>query len=273
MKKIRDFYSFVSYNKKFKIDKLKIEDIINSKPLLTKNFQELVEIVAVISYYNRNFFLFYRGQKEDHKDQRGISSTFYPTIYRGIMSKKEREKKIDLLDNATDLLIKHFDNNKVTGMYNIKRFEELSWAILQHYQVCETPLLDFTQSLRVACSFALLDNNSKYGYVYVFGFPYITDSISYNIRHELVNIKLLGICPPQAIRPYFQEGYTAGSFPFHDIYKKSARFDFKWRLLAKFKINKKTFWDNNFTSIPKDALFPKNDKFFKICKKLKTNLK
>ena len=69
----------------------------------------------------------------------------------------------------------------------------MQWSILQHYEVCGTPLIDFTHSFRVACSFAQLENESDRAYIYVFGLPYITNRISINSEHDLINIRLLSI--------------------------------------------------------------------------------
>ena len=36
----------------------------------------------------------------------------------------------------------------------LRRQRILRWSILQHYEICDTPLLDVTQSIRIAASFA-----------------------------------------------------------------------------------------------------------------------
>jgi len=60
--------------------------------------------------------------------------------------------------------------------------------------------------LRVACSFATMDNENEFAYIFVFGLPYFTNRITINSEHDIINIRLLSICPPTALRPYFQEG-------------------------------------------------------------------
>jgi hypothetical protein len=44
-------------------------------------FRHLVEQVAQLSYLNKDYLLFFRGQKSDYKNTHN-KSTFYPTIYR-----------------------------------------------------------------------------------------------------------------------------------------------------------------------------------------------
>jgi hypothetical protein len=143
---------------------------------------------------------------------------------------------------------------------------------LQHYEVCKTPLLDVTHSLRVAASFALNGNGSN-GFILVLGFTHITGSISYSVEEEHLNIKLLSICPPSALRPYFQEAYCVGTFPMKNE-PKNMRFDVAQRLIAKYELvnDRNDFWDNNFTAIPKDALYPKNDRIERICRKIKEDI-
>ena len=74
-------------------------------------------------------------------------------------------------------------------------------------------------------------------------------------------IRLSSICPPQARRPYFQEGYLVGEYPeLMSFYEKSRyaphEIDFGQRLLAKFRLPT-TFWEpDHFPPIPKTALYP-----------------
>jgi hypothetical protein len=80
------------------------------------------------------------------------------------------------------------------------------WAILQHYEVCDTPLLDVTNSLRVAASFATNNPAAEGPVLYVLGVPSLSGSITASSEQGLQIIRLSSICPPEARRPYFQEG-------------------------------------------------------------------
>jgi hypothetical protein len=102
------------------------------------------------------------------------------------------------------------------------------------------------------------------------GFPHVNGSISYYVEEELVNLKLLTICPPTALRPFFQEGYLVGDFP--TKLKKSRELNFSRRLIAKFRIKKLGFWDSNFTSIPTAALLPEGDKIQDLCDGIKAEV-
>ncbi|WP_165041246.1 hypothetical protein [Dysgonomonas sp. ZJ709] len=133
-----------------------------------------------------------------------------------------------------------------------------------------TPLLDFTHSLRVACSFAMIDNNTDKAYISAFGLPYLTNRISVNSEHDTINVRLLSICPPTALRPYFQEGYLIGTDGISNSYDTKGELDFNNRLVAKFEIpNNPSFWGDGFHQIPRNSLYPQNDPIEDICKQIK----
>ena len=126
---------------------------------------------AKLSFKNKDYLLFYRGQTTDFVNKAG-SSTFYPSIYRGdYVLARELAYKFDVLNGLSKSLVGLFEKNKIEGSNELKKRKLVQWSILQHYGVYETPLLDFTHSLRVACSFALIDNPNSFGYVFIFGLP------------------------------------------------------------------------------------------------------
>lgn len=231
-----------------------------------KNFKQLVELSASISYLNKDHLLFYRGQNTDYKNKAGRSS-FYPTIYRGDpLFKKERDYRFGVLNDSCRALKKKFEDHNVPGNAELKRKKLIQWSVLQHYEVCDTPLMDFTQSLRVAASFAMLNSNKSEAFVYAFGLPYLTNRISSNSEHDLINIRLLSICPPMALRPYYQEGYLVSTEDIESEYDDKTELDFNRRLIAKFRIpTRRTFWGKDFNPIPESALYPAKDKIKDLC--------
>lgn len=233
-------------------------------------FSELVELTAKLSYKNKDHLLFYRGQSKDYKNKAG-HSTFYPSIYRGdYLPLRERKNRFDILEGASIALVQLFKDQKIEGYTELKKRKPIQWSILQHYEVCATPYADFTQSLRVACSFAMLDNSDSDAFVFVFGLPYLTNRISYNSEHDLINIRLLSICPPSAIRPYFQEGYLAGTDDIMYDYDDKSILDFNNRLLAKFVIpNNNSFWNLDFHQVSRKSLYPENDTIASLCLEIK----
>jgi FRG domain len=236
-------------------------------------FRELVEHVARLAYANSDDLLFFRGQNKDYQSKAG-GTTLYPPIYReDALPARELRHRFDLLEQATRLLVYKFQKAHVEGSRDLKYKRYVQWSIIQHYQVKPTPLLDLTQSLRVACSFAQLNSTDPLCYVYVLGLPYVTNRISINSEHDIVTIRLLSICPPSALRPYFQEGYLAGTTDVTTDYDSKTELDFRNRLIAKFEIPRtKAFWGIGFNQIPETALYPRHDAILDLCQKLKAEL-
>ena len=150
----------------------------------------------------------------------------------------------------------------------ISRMKILQWAILQHYQQCKTPVLDVTQSLRVACSFAANDdkNPPNEAFLMVLALPQIHGPISVCTASEIQIIRLASIVHPKFARPHVQEGFALAEYPdpvAHDT-RGSYEFDFGRRLIAKFRFNPKQFWvaeKDSFPPVAHSALYPKEKPF------------
>lgn len=254
----------------------KNEEICRSNPMVVNTYDQLVRHIAKIGYMNRKnqWALFFRGQHKDYQDKNG-KTTILPTIFRN--NDKESSKDIfsTLGQYSYDLLQRLNENEtKILGKINVDRYLELQWALLQHYEKCDTPMLDITHSLHVAASFALDKNIDDYGIVFVLAIPYPTDFLSYFPAQSLLLVKLANICPPTADRPLFQEAYSTCHFPLSDLEgnERNFSFDFKRRLVAKFKIpNNSEFWGNGFSIIPHQKLYQSDDKFGRMIKQLTTD--
>lgn len=200
------------------------------------NFRALVEHVARLAYANPDELLFFRGQDRDYQSKAG-GTTLYPAIYRGdSLPARELRHRFDLLEQAARLLVDRFKKRRIDGHRELRQKKYIQWSILQHYEVVATSLLDLTQSLRVACSFAQIRSTDPTCYVYVLGLPYLSNRISINSEHDIVNVRLLSICPPAALRPYFQEGFLAGTADVTSEFDSKTELDFRSRLIAKFAI-------------------------------------
>lgn len=244
-------------------------DIWRASAFHIRNYRALVEHMARLSYANRNHLAFFRGQGNDYQSK-AEGSTLYPAIYRGdSVVRAELEVRFRQLESASRALVRLFDKHEVEGARDVSRKKYVQWSILQHYQVVPTPLLDITHSLRVACSFAQLASADPTCYVYVLGFPYPTNRISINSEEDVVNIRLLSICPPDALRPYFQEGYMAGTPDVTSDFETKTELDFRNRLIAKFEIPRgKRFWNDGSAGTPKTALYPSNDRVYELCQEV-----
>jgi FRG domain len=242
-------------------------DVWRAPAFEIKTYRDLVQHVARLSYANRHHLVFFRGQDKDYQSKAG-GSTLYPAIYRGDnVPHAELEVRFQQLEAAERALATLFDKRKVEGARDVGRKRYIRWSVLQHYEVLATPLLDITHSLRVACSFAQLASTDPTCYVYILGFPYPTNRISINSEEDIVNIRLLSICPPDALRPYFQEGYMAGTPDVTTDFDTKTELDFRNRLVAKFAIPRaRSFWNAGFEAMPRTALFPSGDRVGDLCR-------
>ena len=237
------------------------------------SFDHLVRQVAQLSYLNKDHLLFFRGQSHDFRNKSG-SSTIYPSIYRGERVVREQlDLAFSVLDTSASRLCDLFDAEGLSGHPDVRRRRYVQWSILQHYEVCATPLLDLTHSLLVACSFAFLSDDAGDPYVFVFGLPYLTNRISVNSEHDLVNIRLLSICPPEALRPYFQEGYLAGTDEVLADFDSKSELDFNNRLIAKFVLTGGArFWSSGVRPYDRDALYPRRDRVEDLCRRIASDV-
>jgi hypothetical protein len=248
------------------------------------HYRQLVECVAVLSFNNPEFVLFYRGQRDDFADQNGLSS-LQPSIFRGgdpVTWHNELSNRFNKLERASEFL-QEIPNHKLEGpnavgaAKRIKTYRILRWAILQHYDICPTPFLDITHSLHVAASFAYYENAQDNAFIYVLGLPQVSGSVTASSEHGIQIIRLLSICPPTALRPHYQEGYLTGEYPTIG-YREKLEYeleecDFGRRLICKFRlVEKARFWDDNFQVIPRGYLYPDVDEFLELTKEVRTRV-
>lgn len=245
------------------------KQIASENAVDVSSYEELLEKIAHISYENPYSILYFRGQNKDYLNNNG-NTTIYPSIYRGQLSGVEIRNRFELLDSSANLLVRIAKDYKFNGISELRRKKQVQWSILQHYEVCNTPYLDVTHSLRVACSFASYESEDEFAYVYVFGFPYLTNRITINSEEDLLLIRLLSISPPDAKRPYYQEGFVAATTDITHDYDQKSELDFNSRLVAKFRFpNSKDFWGSDFSPLRKNFLYPSNDRFLTIAKEVK----
>jgi len=235
------------------------------------NYIKLYEYIAELHYNNPGFFLLFRGQSNDYFDDKGRTSLL-PTIFRydhhrdwydaleeNMQSLQSNERSI--IETAERLYDPEY-------LRMIKKAKVFQWAIIQHYELCGTPLLDVTQSIRVAASFACDNTARREVYIYVIAVPDISGSITTDIDSGIQIVRLSSACHPKALRPHIQEGYLIGEFPDIDRVEQKLMYPLKEvdlgnRLLAKFCFDPNDFFDGSFKKIEHDELYPNSiDHFF-----------
>lgn len=250
---------------------------------VVQTYFELAKKVAELQFLNRDHVLLFRGQAADYLSTRG-NSTLKPTLFRlagkKVPTPRELESRFSTLRRAEADLVARYTSERFLGFERIKRHRILRWAILQHYEVCRTPLLDVTQSLRIAASFASRLNTPGEAYLFVFGVPNISGAITASSEASLQIVRLSSACPPEAVRPHLQEGYLLGEYPEITDYEQNAKYsyyemDFGRRLVAKFRFDPRIFWSSkNFPRAAEEALYPKEhrDRLLNLTQQVKAGL-
>lgn len=244
----------------------KTSEIRGGKGHKVTSYIELAKKIAELQYLNRDHLLMFRGQAKDHKTSKN-NTMMKASIFRNEDGKLPNDeilgKRFKLLRAAGASLQSHYQKNNLRFRQNISRYRIIRWAILQHYGICETPLLDVTHSLRIAASFAADRNESEEAFVFALGVPNLSGAVTASSEAGLQIVRLSSACPPTAVRPHIQEGYLLGDYPeisdtgqksLYDVYEM----DFGRRLVAKFRFRPGNFLrDSNHPLLGRDALYPK----------------
>ncbi len=241
-----------------------VDEVARSAGYEVSSYFDLVDRVAAIGYLNSRYRLFFRGQGTDYRirtrDGRTGVSSIYASLYRSrgrSLPRAERLRRLEKLDWYTQALHRSFPGSSRWDRTRLRKFSEPSWALLQHYQVCDTPLLDISQSLHVASSFATLGKEAGDVYLYVLGMPDVAGALSYRPDEGVVLVRLQSVCPPAAKRAHRQEGYLVGQFPWE--MRKYASLNWARRLVAKFVLRVDSFWDVDLPAIREVDLMPETD--------------
>jgi hypothetical protein len=229
-----------------------------------QSFLELATKIAELQFKNRDYVLLFRGQTKAYKNFQH-NTTLKPSLFRDESGRNPSSdaliQRFQTLHNAERILAEFYSQRGFAGQQWVTRHQIVRWAILQHYEVCPTPLLDVTQSLRIAASFATNEDANE-AFIFVVGVPNLSGAITASAEAGLQIVRLSSVCPPSALRPHIQEGYLLGEYPQMVDYQQKELYrhyeiDFGLRLVAKFRFNPQTFWrTDDFPKVSKRALYP-----------------
>jgi hypothetical protein len=248
-------------------DKVATTDTCN-----VRSFRELVKLVSFLSVMNKRDRLLFRGQAEDRP--------LLPTIQRGDWRVPHRDMRVplaphrqyywDALDHVCDRVASIL-RGKLPRHRPFETFREhperriAPWAVIQHYELWPTPVIDYTESLRVAASFGLgVEAPRASGYLYVTAVrrvladPMLLDE---NARGP-VALRLSAVCPPSAERPHLQNGFLIGEPGFTAAHLTEP--PSTGTLIAKIRIvdesvgekHRSSFWDEDFPRHSFASLLP-----------------
>ena len=257
-------------------------DLLCCKPSqLVGTYRKLTELIARVAVANPHYQLFFRGQTKLHTIGPLEVHSLCPSLWRGLDAKNEgfhdsliaRCRKLFM---AGEVLVEEYTRygHGESETEELLRNNPLArWAILQHYELCTrlcgTPMLDITQSLRVATSFALQGGSNAEGYLYILGMPYQREMFSVDSRSGITSVSLLGAMPSTALRPYVQNGYLAVDNDWWRLYaldnesvNNTYHVNFAERIIACVRIGGDGFWDDASNGIiSESALYPTDDLF------------
>jgi hypothetical protein len=226
---------------------------------------ELAKKVAELQFLNREHVLLFRGQSVDYRTTKR-NSLLKASAFRLAKGKMPTarilERRFQVLKLAEVALAERYAKEGFLGRERLKRQRILRWAILQHYEVCRTPLLDVTHSLRIAASFASIGSVDD-AFLFVLGVPNLSGAVTASSEANLQIVRLSSACPPEAVRPHLQEGYLLGEYPEITDFEQNAHYshyemDFGRRLIANFRFDPATLWKSlNFPRATDEALYPK----------------
>ncbi|ESY88040.1 hypothetical protein X739_05895 [Mesorhizobium sp. LNHC220B00] len=250
---------------------------------VVSTYFDLAMKVAELQFLNREHVLLFRGQANDYQSSKGntmLKASMFRLSGKRLPNEKILQARFQRLNAAETGLVRLYREAKFRGIDRLARHRTIRWAILQHYDVCRTPLLDVSQSLRISASFASERRETGHAYLYVLGVPNLSGAVTASSESGLQIIRLSSACPPEAVRPHVQEGYLLGEYPEVADYDQNSKYsyyemDFGRRLVAKFKLKLESFWHStNFPPAPQEALYPKEhrDPLLLVTQKIKNDI-
>jgi FRG domain len=245
------------------------------------SFRELFRVVAFLNVMNKTTTLLFRGQTRDLEPR--------PTLLRDNWTVPGSRTRVDLsldrvyywdqlgplCDHVSEVLSGKLPRHAPFDQYRSqhgRRLRIAPWAVIQHYELWPTPLVDLTSSLRVAASFALgVPRGHREGYVYVYDVSGIVTDLMELTRQfghhqvpEPITYRLSAVCPPSMDRPHLQEGFLMGNSQFGredltdtDNWYLADRLVAKFHLLDDWEGGRSKFWSSDFPKHRLGSLLPR----------------
>lgn len=277
-------YAFNEWERRLEEDRSAAADLSDTKersgqlssgpPMEVKSFARLVDIVSFLSVMNKNLILLYRGQGEDHRLLPSLLRSRWPVFgHEDVCAELglDRLHYWDQLASVESVVLRVLEDHGLPRWRHLRAYRSAKWAVIQHYELWPTPLLDLTASLRVAASFGLgLDDGARTkGMLYVVGVRNVRSDLmplkcdnAHEQASRSLTIRLNAVCPPNARRPHLQEGFLVGHYPFeHQHACDEEASDAASILVAKLALTDDDgrFWDPDFPIHTRNSLLPALD--------------
>jgi hypothetical protein len=150
-----------------------------------RRYSDLVDAVSFLTVMNKRLTLLFRGQTSDLEP---VPRLFRPVWH--FTDKHKNKHKFDIPASARGSYWKALADISrkaisICEEFGLPRYRDLSvirelpWAVIQHYGLWPTPLIDLTSSLRIAATFALPPpaKSHRTGFLFVAGFPAPSGSV------------------------------------------------------------------------------------------------
>jgi hypothetical protein len=244
------------------------------EPTVVNRFDRLIELVSFLTVMNKRYVLLYRGQGCDHRLLPALlRATWAPSSLGGAHMSigVDRMHHWNELRTVESIILPILERHGLPRWRHLRKHRAARWAVIQHYELWPTPLLDLTGSLRVAASFAFgfADEPGSRGMLYVLAVPSIRSDLmplpeddAAERTHEALTIRLNAVCPPSARRPHLQEGFLLGRYPFDDAQASDVdASDAAALLVARFALvnDDGGFWNDDFPIHTEASLLPEPD--------------
>jgi hypothetical protein len=258
--------------------KLPANEVAGAEPGVVRSFRELIKLTAFLNVMNKSDHLLYRGQGGDWpllstllREEWVVPGTGQP-VPLGAHRASYFQELGQVCQRVAPLLAGRLPRHRPFETFGSKPERRMApWAVIQHYELWPTPVLDFSGSLRIAASFALggAGTPRSSGYLFVCAFRHVkSDPMTlHTVGRADVALRLSAVCPPSAERPHLQDGFLVGNprFSTPDLEAPQT----PGVLVARIHLVDESsseqggdsFWDDDFPRHTEESLLPTGDQF------------
>ena len=190
-------------------------EILTGESWHVSNWDELRLAVSFLTLMNKRSVLYFRGQGS-HFDE------CLPVLFRSNwtlagktypLTPNNRGKYYAATRELQDQVFAVAAEVGTPRYYMLEHYPPAAAAILQHYELWPTHMIDVTRSLPIALTFSTANGSPDSTYLYAFALPDLRGSITADMDQHVSISRLEAICPPSAKRPHHQDAYLVGRVP------------------------------------------------------------
>ena len=193
----------------------KASEILNTEWWVVRDWDSLRMAVSFLTLMNKRSVLYFRGQGSHHDE-------CLPVLFRSSwrlagkdynLNSENRGKYYAATRELQDHVFAVAAEVGTPRYYMLEHYPPAAAAILQHYELWPTHMIDVTRSLSIAIAFATAKGQADSACLYAFSLPDLRGSITTDMDQHLSISRLEAICPPDAKRPHHQDAYLVGRIP------------------------------------------------------------